>query len=202
MKAVADTNVLVSGLLWSGPCASLLDRGAARLIGLVTSAEILTELEGVLARPHLVEPLRLRGRTVAGVMKRYRSVAQIVEPVQVEVSAALRDPKDLHVLRCAVGANVDAIVTGDKDLLVLKEFLEQFFLDAGAHAIAEEGTIRHHHGGTGGKHCLVPSETGHPHARQDLLIRRGFLGSRSARQRSRCCEFRSGDALDVGVQPA
>ena len=44
-------------------------------------------------------------------MQRYRSVAQIVEPVQVEVPAALRDPKDLHVLRCAVGAKVDAIVT-------------------------------------------------------------------------------------------
>jgi len=28
------TNVLVSGLIWSGPSASLLDRGARRLIGL------------------------------------------------------------------------------------------------------------------------------------------------------------------------
>lgn len=121
MKAVADTNVLISGLLWSGPPASLLDRGALRLIGLVTSEEILTELEDVLARPHLVEQLRLRGRTVAGVMQTYRAIAQIVEPAQVELPAALRDPKDLHVLRCAVGANVDAIVTGDKDLLVLKE---------------------------------------------------------------------------------
>lgn len=122
MKAVADTNVLVSGLLWSGPSASLLDRGAARLIGLVTSDEILTELEEVLSRPHLVERLRLRGQTVAGVMLRYRAIAQIVEPAQVELPAALRDPKDLHVLRCAVGAKVDAIVTGDKDLLVLEEF--------------------------------------------------------------------------------
>ena len=124
MKAVADTNVLISGLLWSGPSASLLDRGASRLIGLVTSKEILTELEEVLSRPHLVERLRLRGQTVAGIMQTYRAVAQIVEPAQVELPAALRDPKDLHVLRCAVGARVDAIVTGDRDLLVLKEFAD------------------------------------------------------------------------------
>lgn len=122
MKAVADTNILVSGLLWSGPSASLLDRGASRLIALVTSVEILTEFEDVLSRPHLVERLRLRGQTVAGVMQTYRAIAQIVEPAPVELPAALRDAKDLHVLRCAVGAKADAIVTGDKDLLVLKEF--------------------------------------------------------------------------------
>jgi putative PIN family toxin of toxin-antitoxin system len=57
VKAVADTNVLISGLLWNGPSASLLDRGASRRIGLVTSEEILTELEEVLSRPHLVERL-------------------------------------------------------------------------------------------------------------------------------------------------
>jgi putative PIN family toxin of toxin-antitoxin system len=123
VKAVADTNVLVSGLLWSGPPASLLDRGALRLIGLVTSDEILAELEDVLSRPHLVGRLRLRGQMVAGVMQTYRAVAQIVEPAPVELPAGLRDPNDLHVLRCAVGANVDAIITGDKDLLVLKEFV-------------------------------------------------------------------------------
>ena len=92
------------------------------MIRLVTSEEILAELEVVLSRPHLLERLRLRGRTVDGVMQTYRAVAQIVEPVHVELPAALRDPKDLPVLRCALGANVDAIVTGDKDLLVLKEF--------------------------------------------------------------------------------
>ena len=123
MKAVADTNVLISGLLWTGPPASLLDRGAARLIGLVTSEEILTELEEVLSRPHLRERLQLRGQTVAGVMRTYRAIAQIVEPTSVKLPVALRDPKDLHVLRCAVGAKADAIVTGDKDLLVLKEFV-------------------------------------------------------------------------------
>lgn len=122
MKAVADTNVLVSGLIWNGPSASLLDCGALHRVRLVTSEEILAELEAVLSRPHLVERLRLREQTVAGVMQTYRAVAQIVEPAPVKLPPALRDPKDLHVLRCAVGADADTIVTGDKDLLVLKKF--------------------------------------------------------------------------------
>ena len=46
----------------------MLDRGASRLIRLVASEEILTELESVLSRPHLAERLRLRGQTVAGVI--------------------------------------------------------------------------------------------------------------------------------------
>jgi predicted nucleic acid-binding protein len=45
VKAVADTNVLVSGLLWKGPSASVLDQGALRLVQLVAREEILAELE-------------------------------------------------------------------------------------------------------------------------------------------------------------
>ena len=36
--------------------------------------------------------------------------------------ALLRDPDDNMVLECAVGGNAQYIVTGDKDLLVLKTF--------------------------------------------------------------------------------
>jgi len=36
--------------------------------------------------------------------------------------AELRDPDDAHALACAVAAQADAIVTGDKDLLVLGTF--------------------------------------------------------------------------------
>ena len=124
VKAVADTNVLVSGLMWRGPSASVLDRGASRLIHLVTSEEILAELEEVLCRPHLEQRLRLRGQTVGEIMRIYRNVAQMIEPTQVAQPVALRDPKDLHILRCAVGAKADAISTGDKDLLALEEFAD------------------------------------------------------------------------------
>jgi uncharacterized protein len=50
------------------------------------------------------------------------AVADTKQPAELPPPAALRDLEDLPVLRCAVAATAQAIVTGDKDLLVLKEF--------------------------------------------------------------------------------
>ena len=122
VKAVADSNVIVSGLIWDGPPASLLDRAAMRLFHLKTSEEILTEVQRVLQRPHLKEKLRVRGQTPEGMLAAYRGVAEIVTPAEVPLPAGLRDPDDLLVLRCAVGADAMAIVTGDNDLLIMKEY--------------------------------------------------------------------------------
>ena len=46
----------------------------------------------------------------------------MTEPASTPVPASLRDPDDVHVLACAVASVADAIVTGDHDLLVLKQF--------------------------------------------------------------------------------
>ena len=122
MKAVADSNIFVSGLIWGGPPGSVLDRAAARHFHLVTSEEILQEVLDVLRRPHLLERLRVRGCTPEGVISVYREVAEIVAPADVPLPAGLRDPRDLHILRCAVAAGAMAIVTGDNDLLAMREF--------------------------------------------------------------------------------
>ena len=122
MRVVADTNVLVSGLLWPGPPAHFLDAAVRREFHLLTSEELLAELEDVLSRAHLEPRLRVRGRTVAEVMIKQRVLATLVAPAEIAPPAQLRDLKDLPVLRCAVGGQAQTIVTGDKDLLVLGEF--------------------------------------------------------------------------------
>jgi len=122
VRAVADSNVFVSGLIWGGPPGSLLDRASLRHFQLLTSEEILEEVLDVLRRPHLMERLRVRGQTPEGVMAVYRRVAEIVAPADVPLPSNLRDPRDLHVLRCAISASAMAIVTGDNDLLVMREF--------------------------------------------------------------------------------
>jgi len=43
------------------------------------------------------------------------SLAEVVEP-KAEVTVC-RDPKDDHILACALAANAEVIVTGDDDLL-------------------------------------------------------------------------------------
>lgn len=122
MRVVADTNVLVSGLLWPGLPAHFLDAALRREFHLLTSEELLAELEDVLSRAHLEPRLRVRGRTVAEVMIKQRVLATLVAPAEIAPPAQLRDLKDLPVLRCAVGGQAQTIVTGDKDLLVLGEF--------------------------------------------------------------------------------
>ena len=122
VKAVADSNIYVSGLIWGGPPGSLLDRAALRHFHLFASEDILDEVLNVLRRPHLMERLLVRGRTPEGVIAVYREVAEIVTAVDVPLPPELRDPRDLHVLRCAVAAGAMAIVTGDNDLLMMKEF--------------------------------------------------------------------------------
>ena len=39
-----------------------------------------------------------------------------------EIGQACRDPNDDHVIATAIGANAGIIVTGDKDLLALRQF--------------------------------------------------------------------------------
>ncbi len=58
MRVVADTNVVVSGLLWHGPSRRILDLARAKTLELSTSAELISELRDVLERPgdhHLLD---------------------------------------------------------------------------------------------------------------------------------------------------
>jgi putative PIN family toxin of toxin-antitoxin system len=58
MRAVLDTNVVVSALIWGGAPFDLLEAAAAGHVDLATSPVLLAELAAVLGRPHLKERLR------------------------------------------------------------------------------------------------------------------------------------------------
>jgi uncharacterized protein len=83
---------------------------------------MLLELRETLQRPRFAERLAGRGETAESMATRFRAACHEAVPARIAPPADLRDPDDLHVLACAVGAEADAIVTGDKDLLVLKSF--------------------------------------------------------------------------------
>src|SRR5438477_3137240 len=107
----------MSGLIQSVPPAIFLDSALRRDFHLLTSEELLAELEEVLSRPHLEPRLRVRGRNVAEVMAKQRVLSTLIQPRDIPLPADLRDLKDLPVLRCAVGGQAQTVVTGDKDLL-------------------------------------------------------------------------------------
>jgi putative PIN family toxin of toxin-antitoxin system len=122
VKLVVDINVLVSGTLWQGNPSRLLDallEGAAMLCA---SGAVLAEFEQVLQRERFHKRLAHRGRSPQEIVSRFRAASLIVEGPTIPVPAALRDPEDVHILACALGAGADGIVTGDHDLLAMGTF--------------------------------------------------------------------------------
>ena len=122
MKLVVDVNVLVSGSLWSGNPARLVDALLDGTATLCASSLVLAEFEEVIQREKFQMRLRQKGQSTLEIISRFRAVALIAEGSPIPVPATLRDPDDLHVLICAEGADADAIVTGDDDLLSLETF--------------------------------------------------------------------------------
>lgn len=115
MRLVLDSNVLLAGFGTRGLCEALVGV-CLEAHELVLSVHLLTEL-----RKHLVGKFRLPARRADEIVAFLREHAEVVKPAMVE-SKACRDPDDLAVLGTAVAGHVDLLVTGDKDLLVLKVF--------------------------------------------------------------------------------
>jgi uncharacterized protein len=119
VKVVLDTNVIVSGIGWDGPPRRILLALRAGQHSLVTSPDLLQELTEVLRYPKL--------RAIAAhplfvvVLEWLHRPEHIVIP-QERVNAIRTDPADNRVLEAAVAGGADAIVSGDRDLLALKEF--------------------------------------------------------------------------------
>jgi putative PIN family toxin of toxin-antitoxin system len=116
MKAVFDTNVLVAAFVTEGLCAKLLGRARRRQLDLLISPFILKEFENV-----LLKKLSASKEQIRVAAKLISEVAQIVTPVSM-VSDVCRDPDDDQILSCALSAEAEYLVTGDLDLLELKEF--------------------------------------------------------------------------------
>ena len=117
VHATVDTNVLISGLVYRrGKPHDLLQRALAGEISLAVSQPIVDEMADVLARKF--------GATLQETAEAREIVAEaarIVTP-SVELNVIAHDPPDNRVLECAMSAGSDYIVTGDKDLLRLKQF--------------------------------------------------------------------------------
>jgi uncharacterized protein len=118
VRAIIDTNVLLSGLLRHGTPHTLLDRVRDGTVTLVSSPVLLAELAEVLEQPKF-DAVLVRSNT-----SRERSLAEIRALAEVLVPEPLpqpvcRDPDHDHVLALALTALVDLIVSGDKDLLDL-----------------------------------------------------------------------------------
>ena len=117
MRVVADTNILVSALLFGGPPEQVFLAGLRGEIQLLISLSLLQELEKVLK-----EKFKLSFHLVREIIEEVREVAEIVE-VSSHIKAISYPDEDNRVLECAVDGKAEFIVTGDtKHILPLKEY--------------------------------------------------------------------------------
>ena len=103
MRLVLDTNVVVSGLIWSGPPRTLLDLARRGRVVLFSSGVLLDELASVLERDKFAAFLAARDVTPAFLMRRYGMLATLVKPTRV-TRAVPADPDDDHVVAAASSA--------------------------------------------------------------------------------------------------
>lgn len=112
-KLVVDTNIFVSGLLFGGKPGKVLELISQGKIKLVTSPEIEAE---VLSK---LEKFGVESVVIDGIIALFRHGSERVLPIRkLKLS---RDAKDDIFLETAVESEADFLVTGDKDLLVLKK---------------------------------------------------------------------------------
>ena len=121
MRLVLDTNIVVSGLIWSGAPRRLLDFGRVGQVALFTSSVLLDELADVLGRNKFAGLLASQQTTPAFLMQHYGMLVNLIKPAYVARTVP-NDADDDHVLACAVAAQADYIVSGDRHLLDIKEF--------------------------------------------------------------------------------
>lgn len=116
MRVVFDTNVLVAAFVFPGGRGdAALQRVVEERDQLLISKAILDELLGVLARKFARDAEEL-----ARVALFLNELGTVVRPGR--RLRVVQDDPDNRILECALVGRAEAIVTGDRALLALREF--------------------------------------------------------------------------------
>ena len=115
MHIVVDTNILISGIFFGGKPRALLQKCFSDEIQMVCTEDIFIEYMETIDK--LIE-------------KTGKSIKSEIEPIlignlefieNVYLDSYSRDPDDDKFINCARSGEIEYIVSGDKDLLILEE---------------------------------------------------------------------------------
>ena len=116
MRLVLDTNVVVAGLLWNGHPRHLLDLAINGDVALFSSPALIDELAHTLNYPKFSQRIAAHCATTPSALTvRYSALVKLVTPSDVP-RVIEQDADDDQVLACALAANANLIVSGDKHL--------------------------------------------------------------------------------------
>jgi uncharacterized protein len=123
MRAVIDTGVLVSALIrQQGTTGDVLHALRDGRFTAVYTTDILVEVIDVLARPTFRNKYHIESDDITVIIDLLRLRGEVVMPTR--KIKICRDPKDDKFIEAAAAGQVDCIVSGDADLLVLTRFEE------------------------------------------------------------------------------
>ncbi len=118
VKAVVDSNIWISALITAGNAKKLVEAWLSEWLFVVVYPQaLITELKNVPSKARLAQRIHLEdlGNLIALIEEDGLLIDLLDAP------AVSRDPTDDVFLACALAANADYLVTGDKDLLCLKQ---------------------------------------------------------------------------------
>lgn len=124
LRVVLDTNIFVSSLLVKeGLPAQVLDAWSERKFLLATSPSLVSEIQSTLNYPRIRRKYNITNNDVNQLITLLAEDALVV-PGDIEaVSGSVPDdPADEAVLACALDAEADLVVSGDRHLLDLVEY--------------------------------------------------------------------------------
>jgi len=116
-KIVVDTNIIISAFLFSGLPNKLFKEIIDEKHHLFLSHDILNELLHVLSR----EKFKLSESQIKQFYEELINITNIVYP-QKKLRIVNEDPSDDMLFECAIEANAQFIITGNKHVLKLKKY--------------------------------------------------------------------------------
>jgi putative PIN family toxin of toxin-antitoxin system len=119
MRAVLDTNVLISSVISTGVPHEIVVKGFNNEFQIVVSVATLTEFRDTLLK--YPDKFHMDEQDVQQGVETIRYFAEFVDPDE-EITVVEDDPDDDKFLEAAVAGNVDFIVSGDRHLLDLNSF--------------------------------------------------------------------------------
>jgi putative PIN family toxin of toxin-antitoxin system len=121
---VLDTNVLVSALLFKGKVSRFVALWQQGRLAPLLSKETFEELKKVLAYPKFA----LDQEEIGGILEdEVLSFFEIVDPVDPMEDVCV-DPDDDPFIACAVSGGAEFVVTGDAQLVGLKQYMAVRFV--------------------------------------------------------------------------
>ena len=123
IRVLVDSNIFISYALSPDSSGAITGTVESLWIGdieLVFPDSVATEIRATVERKSYLRD-RIAPEDIEALIKELRSIALPSDPSPLEILPVLRDSKDDYLLAEAISANADYLVSGDRDLLDIRD---------------------------------------------------------------------------------